>query len=317
MLFMRKAVGRPEHFAGELPQAILYTLMYSDVFDFPLTAHEIHRYLSGTSATYEEVLNALDTDPRISKTENYYSLIGREEIIRIRRERESRSQKLLPIALKYGRMIGVLPFVRMVALTGSLAVMNVSRDFDFDYMLVTQPGRLWTARAFVLLLNRFTRLFGHTICPNLIVSSNCLEWRHHDLYSAREFCQMIPVSGMETYNRLMKSNDWIREYLPNAFTESSGSPQNKQPTAVSQRIFERLLSGKPGDLFENWEMRRKIGRFAKQAGFGEETIFDADICQGNFDHHRKWTEAELQRRVDRFDTETASLSKQEIVVSNA
>jgi hypothetical protein len=97
---------------------------------------------------------------------------------------------------------------------------------------------------------------------------------------------------------------------------SSGSPQHKQPTAVPQKFLERLLSGKPGDLFENWEMRRKIERFSKQAGFGEETIFNADVCQGNFDHHRKWTEAELQRKIDRLATDTASLSEQGIVVSN-
>ena len=118
-------------------------------------------------------------------------------------------------ALKYGCMLGALPFIRMVALTGSLAVMNSAKVSDFDYMLVTTPNRVWTARAFALLLNRFTRLFGHTLCPNLIVSENALTWSTHDLYSARELCQMIPITGMDVYRKLMRANKWTKHFLPN------------------------------------------------------------------------------------------------------
>ena len=289
----------PEYVSSEISQAAFDTLLYSDIFDFPLTASEAYKYLSGSVATFGDVCKALNSEPRVMQKRGYYCLVERAEIVWLREQRELRSKKLLPYALAYGRIIGALPFVRLVALTGSLAVHNISTNEDFDYMLVTEPGRLWTARAFVMLLGRLTRLWGHTICPNVIVTENCLEWSRHDLYSARELCQMIPISGMDMHQRLMAANSWVKGFLPNAYQEIIRSPLKEgrlENTKVYQRIFEFLLGGHLGARFESWEMLRKIERFSRQAGFGEETIFTADLCQGNFDHHRKWTQQVLDGR---------------------
>src|SRR5215216_1723642 len=101
----------PEYFSKEISQAVLYTIMYSDVFDYPLTAHEVYRFLHGMSATYEQVMQALNEDPAIISKEGYYLLRGREAIVNFRKERESRSRELVPYAMKYGRILGQLPFV--------------------------------------------------------------------------------------------------------------------------------------------------------------------------------------------------------------
>jgi len=286
----------PERSSSELSQAVFDTLNYSDIFDFPLKAQEVYRFLSKREAAYDDVYEALNSDPRFAREGEYFSLIGRETTVRLREKREQRSLKLLPFALAYGRIIGLLPFVRMVALTGSLAVYNVSKDEDFDYMLVTQPGRLWTARAFVLLFGRFTRLAGHTLCPNVIISEDLLEWRQHDLFSARDLCQMIPISGRDVYQSLMKANGWVKDFLPNAYAEVVLVRAEKKRQSILQSLFEILFRGRLGDHFEHWEMNRKIERFSRQEGFGEETIFNASICQGNFDHHRQWTQKELGKR---------------------
>jgi hypothetical protein len=282
--------------SNEISQAVFDTLLYSDIFDFPLTAPEIHHYLSGRAASVEDVDRALHSDPRVIEVEQYFCLQGREKIVCLRAAREQRSQKLMPSALKYGKIIGSLPFVRMVALTGSLAVRNVSNNEDFDFMLVTQPGRLWTARAFVLLFGRLTRLAGHTICPNVIISENSLEWSQHDLYSARDLCQMMPISGLDVYKMLLKANGWVEEYLPNAYRKIIGTSLERKQQTMIQRVLELPFRGTLGERFERWEMNRKIKRFIRQAGFGEETIFNADICQGNFDHHRSSTRLALEKR---------------------
>lgn len=281
-----------------LSQAILQTVAYSDIFDTPLTAPEIHRYLTGVGASLEEVQEALEKDDFLSCTDSYFTLPGREEIVNIRKGRAARSRQLLPIALKYGRMLGSLPFVRMAALTGSLAVMNPSLRADFDYLLVAAKGRVWTARAFALLLNRFARLFGHTLCPNLILSESALEWKQHDLYSARELVQMIPITGMDVYRQLMKANQWAEEYLPNCSHHSGRDTTPDEIAALFKPLFELPLRGRLGDRFESWEMNRKIARFSKQPGFGEETIFTAEVCQGNFHHHRKWTHELFQQKLN-------------------
>lgn len=296
-------------FTGTLRRAVIETLAYSDIFEFPLRLEEVHRYLP-MRASQEQVqaILASGIDGRVQTKNDYYFLSGRNEIVDVRQQREAYSRNLLPQAIRYGRVLGCLPFVRMVGLTGSLAVLNVSNNIDFDYMLVTASGRLWTARAFALLFNRLTRSFGHTICPNLIVSETALEWRQKDLYSARELCQMIPVTGDAVYQRLLGANLWAREFLPNAFGEpsdSSGASISNRFTKALQTLGEFPLRGNPGDQFEHWEMKRKIARFSKQEGFGEETVFTAEICQGNFDHHRQQTEKAFQKRMSMIDTSEA------------
>jgi len=282
-----------------LPEAILYTVAYSDIFDYPLTAGEIHRYLTYAKVSSEMVNQVLQNGNLLIQTGNYFTLLGRKEIVSIRMEREARSRELMPHALRYGRILGSLPFIRMVALTGSLAVMNVSGNADFDYMLITVPERVWTARAFALPFNRMVKLFGHTICPNLIISENALAWFQHDLYTARELCQMIPIAGMGVYQRLIKANEWATEYLPNAFMESNSLLSNlPEQVPALQKILELPLRGKLGNLFEQWEMNRKIARFSMQEGFGTETVFNSEICQGNFDHHARWTQKEFKQRLD-------------------
>jgi len=287
-------------FIGTLERAILETLAYSDVFEYPLRLNELHRYLLMRAET-EQVSQALDLlDELLGEQDGFYFLAGREKIVEIRKQREVHSRNLMLHALKYGRMLGALPFIHMVALTGSLAVMNSSKDADFDYMLVVAPNRVWTARAFALLLNRFTRLFGHTLCPNLIVSESALAWSTHDLYSARELCQMIPITGMSVYCKLMKANEWTKDFLPNAKQTSEVS---KTSEVSLQSFLELPLRGRLGDHIERWEMNRKIARFSRQVGFGEETIFNADVCQGNFDHHKKWIEEMLKSKLSALEKE--------------
>jgi hypothetical protein len=281
---------------SSLERAILEALAYSDIFDQPLRLEEVHRYLP-IRVELDDLLPVLNTmNGWISSKDGLYFLTGREEIVEIRTEREARSRELLPHAIRYGRILGRLPFIRMVALTGSLAVLNVSKNADFDYMLIAAPGRVWTARAFALLFNRFTQILGHTLCPNLIITETVLEWGQQDLYSARELHQMIPITGMDVYRKLMQANEWTRNYLPNA--------------GMSLRVFEKqspyrwftmaewFLRGKLGDRLESWEMNRKIARFSMQKGFGDETVFTAEICQGNFHHHRKWTKMRYEEKLD-------------------
>ncbi len=62
-------------------------------------------------------------------------------------------------------------------------------------------------------------------------------------------------------------------------------------------MTESCLRGNLGDRFERWEMTRKIRRFSKLPGFGEETVFNAEVCQGNFHHHRKWTQEVFEERL--------------------
>ncbi len=283
----------------ELERAILETLAYSDVFDYPLRVDEIHRYLP-LAADDNEIREVLRGSESAGCRNGFYFLAGREKIVAIRSRREAVSLPRFRQAVRVGRLLGRLPFIRMVALTGSLALLNSDESADLDYMLVTRRGRVWMARGFALLLNRLTALWGYTLCPNLIVSEEAIEWRQRDLYSAREICQMVPVAGWEVYNSLRCKNAWTESFLPNA----SGVPPLAGAVSSTgqwtQSLLEWPLRGALGDRIEKWEMKRKVRRFKLQAGFGEETDFGPNMCQGNFDHHGLQTLQAFGERLDRM-----------------
>jgi hypothetical protein len=230
----------------------------------------------------------------------------------------------------------------MVAVTGSLAVNNADEGKDIDYMLVTKPGYLWTCRAMTILVARIAKLEGVNLCPNYLITENAFALTARSLYTAHELVQMIPLSGREVYTEMRRLNAWTADYLPNAkgvpegyvmlstfaslnvnsakhlydrerdphlhLRQVQASVAEERTLRVTcQSVFEFIFNLLFVQLFERWEMNRKIARFTKQDGYGTETGFSADVCQGNFDHHGARTEAALQERLHLTDIELLGL----------
>src|SRR5687767_14654331 len=152
----------------EPDDAILRTLLYADVFDYPLMLAEIHHYLiaapAGDKPAPAAIEAALRSSPwlatRVTRVNGYVTLRDREAIGALRDERRRHSAQLWPHARRWGRRLGYLPFVRMVAVTGALAVDNSPQGDDIDFLLVTVPGRVWLARALAVIVVRLARLRG-------------------------------------------------------------------------------------------------------------------------------------------------------------
>ena len=121
-------------------QSVFHTLTYADVFDYPLTASEVYRYLTCRKGTVEEVTGALSDNSLFSQIGDYFTLRGREYIVETRKRRAHVAARLWTRSARYGRVIASLPFVKMVAVTGSLAMNNTDEGNDVDYMIVTAPS---------------------------------------------------------------------------------------------------------------------------------------------------------------------------------
>lgn len=286
-----------------LRRAILETLAYADLFDQPLTIVELHRYLHGvhTSADQLErqiadgILNGL---PAL-KLGKYLVLEGREEIIRIRKERVARSQHLWPAARQFGRIISGMPFVRMVAVTGALSVSNVRGQPDIDYLVVTFPERVWLSRLFVVLIVRLAALRKVNLCPNYFLTTRRLALEDRSIFTAHELMQMVPLSGPKVYGAMRAQNSWADQLLPNA----QGSPLPSACKAVrpwTRRAAEKLFLGKLGARLDAWEMSRKIIKFENQHALNDETLFDPDTIQGHFNRYRAETLARFNHRMETF-----------------
>jgi hypothetical protein len=281
-----------------LEQSIAQALAYADVFDFPLTPTEIHRYLIGGAAPLRAVQAALETASApggwIQSEGGYYTLSGRRALAKTRASRSLRAANLWREATKYGRRISRLPFVRMVAVTGALAVDNPGENEDIDYLIVTAPGRLWICRGLILILARWAARGGVTLCPNYLIArtERAMVFPEQNLYTAHEVAQMVPLAGMEVYDELRLRNRWVLDYLPNANGAPGrhGAPVGRRPGDRALRwLLELGLPTRGGDRLEAWEMERKIRKLAREKGPSSEASFSAEWCKGHFHHHERQT----------------------------
>lgn len=301
---------------NRLDTAILRTVLYADVFSFPLTVAEIHFFLiHDHPVSVIEIRSALTTSPALARLlrreGDFIALHGREAFIRERERREMATRQLWPLAEHYGRWLARLPYVRMVAITGALAMRNAAaHDDDLDFFLLTAPGRVWLARACAIVLVRLARLRGVTLCPNYIAAETALEQDHQTLFIAHEVAQMIPVYGLDLYAALRAANPWVAACLPNA----SGHFHSAQ-TAVHGRLWHMLkqlaetaLNNRLGDALENWEHRRKRSRFAPQARQPHSAArIDEQQVKGHFNDYGHHVMAAYAERLRAFGLDDAAL----------
>ncbi|KAA0284456.1 MAG: hypothetical protein EDM79_02260 [Chloroflexi bacterium] len=293
-----------------LERAIFETLAYSDIFDYPLMLIELRRYLS-LSISLDELKSQIPLINSLPNRDGYYHLPGRDEIVAIRKGRNSASRRDFHRALSNGKILAHIPFVRMVAMTGSLAVLNLSKNADMDFMLVTAPHRLWIARAFAVTFGRLMRLTGDRICVNLLVSERALEWPRHDLYSAREMAQMIPIAGLNMYHKLRESNPWVATILPNASDLPDHSPPKPDETGSwIQHFLELLFPGKFGAWLDDLLMKIQLRKINRKYGHSAEANFNVHVCQGNFHDHRAWADEFFRARLVSLGLESGDGSTQ-------
>jgi hypothetical protein len=278
-----------------LSLAIQRTVAYGDLFDFPMTLPEVHRYLEATPAGLDEVRRAVQrmARERLQQVGPYVTLPGRARLSEVRERRAEVAARLWPEAI---RSLGRLPFVRMVAVTGALAMDNVDEGADLDYLIVTEPGRVWLCRLLIVQLVRLHRLRGVVICPNWILSEEAIRLERRDLFSARELAQMVPVVGPDVYRRMIEANGWIRELLPNAV----GPPRSGHPVpgagSPAGRLGEVVLRRPPFDPLERWVQQRKTREIRRLDPDSPEVVLDHRQCKGHVDGHgRRISEAYGER----------------------
>lgn len=282
-----------------LEAAMWRTVAYVDEFDYPLTAGEVHRYLDRMTAPWSAVKTALAQTRQLDNHNDFYTLPGRKHIIETRLERAAYARRLWPHAVRYGRIIARLPFVRMVAVTGSLAVNNVTPDADIDFLIITSPGRLWVCRAMILAVGRLAAQNQVLLCPNFLLSQTNLLFTDQNIYTAHELSQMIPLAGLSVYQTIRQTNRWTHRYLPNAAGPPPGqylaTSQAELPTRL-QIWAEMPLRTAVGSWLEQWEMRRKIRKLQTAVTPQSDTCFTANQCKGHFNPHQQRTIHAYQKK---------------------
>jgi hypothetical protein len=281
-----------------LERAIVQTVAYADVFDYPLTADEIHRYLIGVPASRGSIRGILSNSlPRnLARSGRYFTLPGRQASVDTRKLRMANAVDYWRHAVHYGRRMSHLPFVRMVAVTGALAMDN-NADGDIDYLVITEPGRLWLCRALIVGLVRVAALKGTELCPNYFLSERAMVLEERNLFTAHEVTQMVPLAGMATYQHLRDLNRCTDGFLPNASAAPKRMAAFEPGRRRTRHIVERTLRSRVCSPLERWEMSRKVRKLGTRGNGHAEAAFGPDWCKGHFGDHGQATLARYAERL--------------------
>lgn len=283
----------------KLARSIAEVLGYYDLFDRPLSALEIFKYLpplAGVSffAVRQVLIESSELKKFLGQKNGLYFFTNRASLLPQRTKRMKNAQLKWRRLKRYLAYLANVPFLRFAAASGSLTANNTKSDSDLDLFLITTKNRLWTARIFTVALTQFLgvrrhgQLIKNRLCFNYYLTEVNLnieeEASRHWWHSAQEYARLTPVLENEptAYDEFVRQNSWLKNFLnifpwPNRQTAHCAKPQ-KFIRQIRQ-LLEYLLNNKTGDWLEKklgqWQTKRI---FKKSSSASPEEFFLTDNC---------------------------------------
>lgn len=262
---IRRVRNREKLFRRE----VLRTLLYYDIWRYPLSLGELHAFLPSPAESLREFatrLAGLVREGGIREDRGYYFVPGGPEGCvdeRLAGERYARAMWL--VARGTVHLMKRFPFVRGVFVSGDLSKYVSRKGGDVDFLILTEPGRLWIARTLLVLFKK-TFLFNRKkfFCVNSFAATDNLSVAERNIYQAAEIAQLKPLFNPGLFDAYIEANAWIREYFPNFHTGALRFPPASRRPSLLQRIAELPFALLPADRIDGWLMRAMEKFWKKQ-----------------------------------------------------
>jgi hypothetical protein len=225
--------------------AIARSVLYASLFDYPLTLVQLRQTLLESVQTPSEILAAYHRSDALRAAVEYrdgfFFPQGGHGLVEERRRRETRSRAFLRRHRQLLTVICAIPYVRMVALSGSIAHLNLEGDGDLDLFIVTRGRRVWSVTVAVVLLAKLMRR-RRSVCANFVVADSRLTLEQQDLFTASQIVHLKPLVGQDVLRRIVAANPFVGRFYPN-FHAPDPSPVLIRRTRLAGEIkatIERL-----------------------------------------------------------------------------
>ena len=141
-----------------------------------------------------------------------------------RRQQDILTEQRVRIAQVFGRRLARwCPWLRLVAISGSMAFGGTNPNNDIDFFVVTGPNRAWIT----LLIAMLGARFGHRVHPNwpvfcfnrVIEENECRDAFRtpQDPLFAREALSLRVLEGPLFHQELLCSASWMKEVFPELY----------------------------------------------------------------------------------------------------
>jgi hypothetical protein len=244
---------------------ILAALAYFDLFDYPLTQPEIFTYLR-SSCSHEDFTNALyklTSENHVVRFDEFYSL--RENYAQVLRRRTGnlKSRKSIVTAEKIAGLLSCFPFVRGIAVLDAYSKNLRGKNPAIEFFIITARNRLWLARSFVHYFKWISFPFKKqdALCISFYADEEMLQIKEKNIYTAMEVATLVPLRGIDVFQRFYRVNSWYKNFLPNHGMKVSYLQATKQP--FLKKFLEVLFNNQLGYALDNILMRITTRKWEK------------------------------------------------------
>ena len=283
-------------------RAFQQSVIYASLFDYPLTVDQLRESLIGQAADESTLTDWYQRSPRLQAiiefADGYYFPRGRHALVDTRQRREARSRQLLAAHARALALVTRMPFVRMVALSGSLAHLNADAGADLDLFVVAAPGRVWSVTVTTLALARLCG-WRTTLCLNYVVSERALMVGPADLFSANQIIHLHPLTGIPVYRRFLAENRFVERFYPNFRARPAENATSVRP-GVGPGL-ESLLNYTLAPLYERvcrvaygWHLRRRSHTWRSR----DQVRLEAECLKLHTHSHRQEVMEQFERALE-------------------
>jgi len=217
---------RPRAKEKACDRAIKRTLAYSAVFQYPVSTFQLYTFLiTKNKFDYDFFSSSLR---RLVKKKHIKAKGGKYYLPGIRpvswNLRYKYSKDLMKEARVSVKLLSLIPWLKMVAVTGAVASYNAIKDDDVDVFIVSEKNRLWITRFFVFLILKSGGKYAQKgednrkFCCNLFADESGMKWGKdkQNMYVAREMLSMQPLLDRDrTYYKFIQANSWSLKHFNN------------------------------------------------------------------------------------------------------
>jgi hypothetical protein len=288
--------------------AIVRSVLYASLFDYPLTLTQLRQTLIESTQTPTEIQALYARSDTLRATiEQYHGFFfpkDRRDLVSERRRRETRSKIFLDRHRRLLSVICALPFVEMVALSGSIAHLNLEGTGDLDLFIVTRGRHVWSVAVAVVVIAKLMRR-RKTTCANFVLADSALALDQQDLFAASQIIHLKPLIGENVYRRFVAANPFVARFYPNF----RATPAARRPSgwAVIGRGLKALIEAVvavPSVAVEHLcrvAYRKYLSRRASTWSSPEQVRLDPDCLKLHTRSHRQSVLSRFDHAVHSFD----------------
>ena len=254
-------------------RAVIQTIAYSAVFNYPLTAQEIMQYLISELEIGDSLYQLLNSNS-IEYKNGYFFLPGFESSIMQREKRKSIATAKRAVLKRFLALAKYIPTISLIGISGALAMENAHKEDDIDLFIVAKVGTVWLTRMLCILLAEGLGQrrrpnatdVRNKLCLNMFIDEAhlAIPTTERDLFSAHEVVQLKPVYNKEhTYEKFLVENNWVREYLPNAISSPKFGPSTSCKIRPSMVRFAEQVAR----FFQRIYMYRRVTNEVLKSGY--------------------------------------------------